>query len=546
MLVENLIVALCVGTTALDTLIYASIRASRPALLNPRTPWMVSASVGALLLEALGRLGVVPLPPHLMPVVLALITVRHIIALTRGFLRVTRPETDLEEEVREKALLLRRAQTDLIRAEKLASVGLIAAGVAHEINNPTAYALANLRLLEDALATLRAHRAAVASRAAGGAAAPPPPTEAQDAERVADEALRDALEGIFRIRDIVADLKSLSQRDVRVPEVVRLAKVIETSVALTRPAVRLSATVELALDQSCFVLGHTGQLSQVIINLVVNAAEAMPEEPTRPGTIEVRTFAVEGEIALEVRDNGRGIPAAELGEVFRPHYSTKATGTGLGLAISRRIVEEHGGRIEVESVLGEGTTFRVVLPQHAAPEAPEPTPDAATAGRASATTAAPTNDATRATRPAPAAPIAPLLRASQPAPAAGAARKLVLLIDDEAFLLKILARFIGRQHRVTTASSADDALRLVRDGANPDLVLCDLVMPGKSGADFYLTLQRERPDLAERVTFMSGGGTDAKLHDFASAVGRPRLQKPLEPDALLAYLDAQLAPPTRD
>ena len=532
MLVENLIVALCAGTTALVALIYASVRASRPALLNPRTPWMVLASVGALLLEALGRLGVVPLPPHVMPVVLALLTLRHLIAFARGFLRATRPETDLEEQVREKALQLRRAQTDLVRAEKLASVGLIAAGVAHEINNPTAYALANLRLLEDALETLRAHRAAAPRRAAGSAGAPPTPAEAQDAERLADEALRDALEGIFRIRDIVAGLKSLSQQDARVPEAVRLSKVIETSVGLARPAVRLAATVTLALDRSCFVLGHTGQLSQVIINLVVNAAEAMPEEPTRPGTIEVRTLAVEGEIALEVRDNGRGIPAAELGEVFRPLYTTKATGTGLGLAISRRIVEEHGGRIEVESIVGEGTTFRVVLPQHAAPEAAEPTTDTRPA-------APPLTDS-------PPVPVAALPPAAEAAPTASAPRKLVLLIDDEAFLLKILARFIGRHHRVTTASSADDALRLVRDGASPDLVLCDLVMPGKSGADFYLALRRERPDLADRVTFMSGGGTDEKLHDFASKVGRPRLQKPLEPDALLVYLDAQLAPPSSD
>ena len=529
--VEHIIIVVCFGVAAVHGLLYVAMRTAQPVRYNPRSPAMVLAAAVGLLVEALLLLNDVRLP-YVMPTVLAALTLGNVAMVVHGFVNALRIEAALAVFAKERSVQLRRAQTDLVRAEQLASVGLIAAGVAHEINNPTAYALANLRLLEDALDTLRAHRAASPRRAAGSAAVPPTPTEAAEAERLAEEALRDALEGIFRIRDIVADLKSLSQHDARVPEVVRLAKVIETSVALARPSVRLAASVTLALDQGCFVLGHTGQLSQVIINLVVNAAEAMPEEPTRPGTIEVRTLAIDGEVALEVRDNGRGIPAAELGEVFRPLYTTKAAGTGLGLAISRRIVEEHGGRIEVESIVGEGTTFRVVLPQHAAPEAAEPTTDTRPA-------APPLTDS-------PPVPVAALPPAAEAAPTASAPRKLVLLIDDEAFLLKILARFIGRHHRVTTASSADDALRLVRDGASPDLVLCDLVMPGKSGADFYLALRRERPDLAERVTFMSGGGTDEKLHDFASKVGRPRLQKPLETDALLVYLDTELAPPSSD
>lgn len=449
-------------------------------------------------------------------------------------------ETDLEALVRERTLELRRAQTDLVQAEKLASVGLIAAGVAHEINNPAAYVLTNLTLLRESLTGLRAQRQAFAGTSSHVPSPLPSKAEMDASDWLADETLRDAVEGLLRIRDIVADLRSLAQKDAREPEPVRLAKVVETSAALALPTIRLRASLELSLDQVSMVLGHPGKLSQVVINLIVNAAEAMSEPleasgSSRPGRIEIRTLSLPNEIALEVRDNGRGIPAAQLGEIFRPLHTTKRSGTGLGLTICRRIVEEHQGRIEVESIVGEGTTFRVVLPELADPGSVGPR-DLRT-GPFLSLAAVTSESLTVAGEPLGESPIA-----APPATSASVDdRKLVMIVDDEALLLKVLARFLGRSHRVAAAASVDEALRLVREGAVPAIVLCDLMMPGKSGAELYVALQRERPELAARITFMSGGGTDEKLNQFPLSVGRPTLVKPLEPDVLLAYIEARLA-----
>jgi CheY-like chemotaxis protein len=264
----------------------------------------------------------------------------------------------------------------------------------------------------------------------------------------------------------------------------------------------------------------------------VNAAEAIPDHDERRGRIDVRTSTLDDFVVLEVSDDGRGIPPEQLGEIFRPLYTTKRAGTGLGLAISRRIVEAHGGRVEVESVVGEGTTFRVVLPAHLS-ELRAPTPSSSPPPRIPAPPVTPPSR-----RPA----TPPVAAPARPAPpgAVSEPRPLVLLVDDEALLLKILARFLSRSHRVLTARTADEALALLRDGTTPDLLVCDLVMPGKTGADFYAALAGERPELLSRITFISGGDRDPRLDAFRRGVDRPILSKPLDPEALLAHLQDQL------
>jgi len=552
--IERIAVVACFVTAALAALLYMVVRRARQARPNAATAVMIGLSallilLGAALvcLDALAPNGVVH---YAVPLALAAISVGNVLAIARNVLRSRRTETDLETLVRERTLELRRAQTDLVQAEKLASVGLLAAGVAHEINNPAAYVLANLTLLRDSLHGLREQRAALERAATSEGAPAPTPAEMHSSDRLADETLRDAVDGLLRIRDIVADLRSLAQEEAHDPEPVRLAKVVETSAALALPTIRHRASLELVLDRAPLVLGHTGKLSQVVINLVVNAAEAIREDATRPGRIVVRTLLLDAEAAervvLEVGDNGRGIAAAQIGEIFRPLYTTKRSGTGLGLAICRRIVEEHGGRIEVESIVGEGTTVRVLLPELPAGFAAN-LPELQT-GRFGALVPAaaiepPAELALHAALPPVPAPIeAPRARRSSvPAPSSVEPfeRRLVMIVDDEALLLKVLARFLRRWHRIAVAVSVDEALRLLREGADPDVLICDLMMPIKSGAEFYLTLQRERPELAERVTFMSGGCTDDRLNDFPRSVGRATLVKPIEPNALLAYLDQQ-------
>ena len=562
-------VVACFVTAALAALLYVVVRKARHARPNAAPPVMVGLSAFLILL-GIALLFLDALAPdvhYAVPLALAAISLGNVLAVARDVLHSRRTESDLETLVRERTLELRRAQTDLVQAEKLASVGLLAAGVAHEINNPAAYVLANLTLLRDSLHGLREQRAALARAGTSGGADAPTQAEMHSSDRLADETLRDAVDGLLRIRDIVADLRSLAQQEAHDPEPVRLAKVVETSAALALPTIRHRASLELLLDRAPLVLGHAGKLSQVVINLVVNAAEAIRADVTRPGHIVVRTLLLDDEAAqrvvLEVGDNGRGIAAAQIGEIFRPLYTTKRSGTGLGLAICRRIVEEHGGRIEVESIVGEGTTVRVLLPELPAgfsanlPELQtgrfgalipakviEPPVELALHTALPPFAAPPPTEFTlSATLPPVPAPIeAPRVRRSSvPSPSSVEPfeRRLVMIVDDEALLLKVLARFLRRWHRVAVAVSVDEALRLLRDGADPDVLICDLMMPMKSGGEFYLTLQRERPELAERVTFMSGGCTDDRLNDFPRTVGRTTLVKPLEPNALLAYLDEQ-------
>jgi signal transduction histidine kinase/ActR/RegA family two-component response regulator len=460
---------------------------------------------------------------------LALLSWTLVVLLLQELLDTDRAEASLAVAMRERSAALHRTQSELVEAEKLASVGLVAAGVAHEINNPAAYAVANLAGLRESLLALRAQRLAFLPRTPDGAEVI---ARAAEADAVADEQLRDALDGLLRIRDIVAELNSLAQRGPVDPEPVDLPRVVEAGVALARPTVRRRADLTLSLEPVPPVLGRDGKLSQVVINLLVNAAEAIPDRGMRRGRIEVRTTTLDGLVVLEVRDDGEGIPPEQLGEIFRPLYTTKRAGTGLGLAISRRIVEAHGGRVEVESVVGEGSTFRVLLPA------------ATDLHRADETRAAPptSRPPPRLDEPKPAS--TPPARTSPPQPPApqahDAARPLVLLVDDEALLVKILARFLARSHRVVTAGSADEALTLLRNGTMPDLLVCDLVMPGKTGADFYEALAQEHPTLVARTTFISGGGADAQLDAFRRRVDRPILHKPLEPEELVAHLAAEL------
>jgi signal transduction histidine kinase/ActR/RegA family two-component response regulator len=463
---------------------------------------------------------------------LALLSWTLVVLLLRELLDTDHAEASLAVAMRERSAALNRAQAELAEAEKLASVGLVAAGVAHEINNPAAYAVANLAELRESLRGLRAQRRALLAGAAADLDVARIAADAQEADAVADDQLRDALDGLLRIRDIVAELNGLAQREPLEPEPVHLARVVEAGVALARPTVRRRAELALALATVPPVLGHAGKLSQVVINLLVNAAEAIPDHDERRGRIDVRTSTLDDFVVLEVSDDGRGIPPEQLGEIFRPLYTTKRAGTGLGLAISRRIVEAHGGRVEVESVVGEGTTFRVVLPAHLS-ELRAPTPSSSPPPRIPAPPVTPPSR-----RPA----TPPVAAPARPAPpgAVSEPRPLVLLVDDEALLLKILARFLSRSHRVLTARTADEALALLRDGTTPDLLVCDLVMPGKTGADFYAALAGERPELLSRITFISGGDRDPRLDAFRRGVDRPILSKPLDPEALLAHLQDQL------
>jgi PAS domain S-box-containing protein len=235
----------------------------------------------------------------------------------------------------------RQAEARLRLNERMASIGMLAAGVAHEINNPLAFVSSNLGFVDNELRRLKLPE--------------------EDARELL-EAVGEAREGAERMRLIVQSLKLLSRGDPISMVPVDLQEVLESSVQLARGQMRGRAEVVRDYEELPKVLGNTVQLAQVFVNLLSNAAQALPH---RGGQVKLVTRVLGGDrVSVEVCDNGCGIPAEQLGRIFEPFFTTKPVGegTGLGLSISHGIVQALGGEITVESTQGVGTTFRVVLP----------------------------------------------------------------------------------------------------------------------------------------------------------------------------------------
>ena len=374
----------------------------------------------------------------------------------------------------------RRLELQLQLADRMASVGSLAAGVAHELNNPLAYVLANL----DFALTELSH---------------PQPDGAE-----VRHALAEAREGGVRMRQIVRDLKTFARGHESDRELVDVRRVLQTAVGLAQNEIRLRARLSLELADVPPVRGSEHRLGQAFLNLLVNAAQAIsPGAPDRNLVNASTAVAEDGRVVVEVTDTGAGIPAEVLPRIFDPFFTTRpvGSGTGLGLAIVHAIVTDVGGEVRVHSEPGQGTIFTVLLP------------------------------------PAPAATAGPAGHGGAPLPP-GAGR--VLVVDDEPLVGRAVSRILSPPHQVTVASSAGEALTLLEAGPF-DVVLCDLMMPGMTGMDLHARLASADPGLAARFIFLTGGAFTDLARDFLERVPNPRLEKPFEPAALRAAVLAALA-----
>jgi signal transduction histidine kinase len=257
-------------------------------------------------------------------------------------LRLARVKAEDEQRaVREE---LEASQERVLQAERLAQVGRLAAGVAHEVKNPLAYVQANLRFL------LEEWRQ--------------PTTSATDSEYT--EALQETMQGVERIHQIVKDLTALSRAEESVEGVGRceLAPVIDASVRLA--SVRLKSLVKLAVEVpgETAVRAEPRRLGQVLLNLLLNAADAIEDAKVQDGRVAVRVAVEAGRVRVMVEDNGPGIAAENLARLFTTFFTTKAPGkgTGLGLALSRQYVESFGGTLRAENRPEGGARFIVDLP----------------------------------------------------------------------------------------------------------------------------------------------------------------------------------------
>jgi PAS domain S-box-containing protein len=368
----------------------------------------------------------------------------------------------------------KQVEARLMQSDRLASVGMLAAGVAHEINNPLSYLAAALEFVEEQVA---------------GGAAPP----ADRAELL--QALADAREGAGRVRHVVRDLSLFSrmreERRVRVD----VRPIVETSINMAGSELRCRARVERDFGVVPEVLANEARLGQVVLNLLINAAQAIPEGRPEENAIRVVTATDErGNAVLEVHDSGPGIPADLVDRIFDPFFTTKPTGvgTGLGLSICRSIVVALGGEITAQSRPGGGATFRVVLP--------------------------------------PAAPLASEERPDPPQPAAPARgrRGRVLVVDDEPAVGSAIRRVLSPDHEVRVMTRAEEAREALERGERFDVILCDLMMPQMTGMELHAALERVAPDQARRMVVLTGGAFTEGGRAFLARVALPLVEKPFD------------------
>ncbi len=367
-----------------------------------------------------------------------------------------------------------RLDEQLALADRMASIGTVAAGVAHEINNPLAYVRMNLE---------------VAARELAGAGGP---AEAAECVRV-------AIEGAERVRGIVRNLSTLSRVEEDGLEAVDLTALLESTLTLAASALTPKARVVRRYDPAPRALGTAGRLGQVFLNLVLNAADAIPDGAAGDHEVRVSTATgADGRAIVEIADTGGGIAAEHAGRVFDPFFTTKpvGAGTGLGLAICHRIVTGLGGEIAFTARAGGGTVFRVSLPPASNVEV-----------------------------------ASPVAGAPSPSP-----RGRVLVVDDEPALLRSLRAMLGTDHEVVTASSGQEALEVLRDDARFDVVLTDLMMPIVTGMDLYDAIRHAHPEMERRIVFMTGGAFTPRAREFLATVPNRCMEKPFERSRLLTTL----------
>jgi two-component system, cell cycle sensor histidine kinase and response regulator CckA len=391
----------------------------------------------------------------------------------------------------------RRLEERLAQNVRLAAIGTLSAGMAHEINNPLAAILANVTFASEHLEELKEWLGTL----------PGPDAVAWGLRaREVTDALGDARDAGMRVHGIVHDLKKFGRVDGGESHVIELMDVLEGAIRLTENLVRQQARVRREYRTTPFVEANEGQLAQVFVNLLMNAAQAFTAKGDRESTVVVATYTDdEGHAVAEVRDSGPGIAPELQRRIFDPFFTTKPVGegTGLGLSIAHSIVTALGGHISVESKVGRGATFRVTLPAAKCRAEPQALPP-------------------------------------QPAPTR---RGRVLIIDDEDAVARALARVLKRDHDVFCETDARVALSRVRAGEAFDVIFCDLMMPSMTGMEFFEALHASHPAVAARVVFLTGGAFTPGAQAFLESTSNASLSKPVEPRALRKTVAAYLEGP---
>lgn len=389
----------------------------------------------------------------------------------------------------------RRSEDELSTEEQeqaahMLSLGLLTATVAHELRGPAGALLLQQEELKRLVEQL--------DMLDGGA-----DTAIGEAVAELSELSTDIGTAVGRIRDTVEQLSMVSRRETA-PEHVELGEVIDESLSVVRPHLeRRGITLNRSYDPGCYTVARRDNLAQVVLNLTLNAMDAC--EGSAQPEIVVRVLEAGDHVALVVEDNGPGVPPSAIPHIFKPFYTTKqrGAGTGLGLKICSDVVTAHGGHIEVHERTGGGASFRVLLPR---------------AREDSGVLALAVPEPVRM-------PLAPVRR------------KQILVVDDDPVFARTIRRSL-KPHEVRTCAAASEAQGMLLDPAYaPDLVLCDVFLPGANGNTLHARVAKLRPELASRFVFVTGGALGKDQAAYLRSSGCATLFKPVELKSLLELLE---------
>ena len=408
----------------------------------------------------------------------------------------------------EEALQVRTAE--LLHSDRLVAVGQLAGGVAHEINNPAAFVTSNLTVLQKHIdkleGVLNEIRERGRKRSLDDRWVDDLLTEGEVPFLLHDTKaiLQDNLEGMQRISGITKDLRSFARIEGDEIELVDLNEIVRSVSNMVSNEIRHRAKLVENLGKVPLIAADRAKLAQVVMNLMMNAAQAIEDGEASKNQITVETSRGEGTVILTVTDTGRGIAEQDQERVFEPFFTTKArtVGTGLGMPIAMEIVRRHGGDIRFSSTVGEGTCFEVTLQERT---------------------------------PIPASPS--LSDSHAPLPVGPRLRARVLLIDDEAMLRSAMSRILEPHHEIVVADGGLEALAELERDNGFDVILCDLMMPDLDGAQLYSALRETMPFLLHRIVFISGGAFTPAALNFIGSVHNFVLEKPVSRALLLSVID---------
>jgi len=377
---------------------------------------------------------------------------------------------------------LRSAQLQLLQAKKLSSIGEVISGVAHELNNPLSGVLGFSQLL------MARHGEGPMSR---------------ELDRIHSSALR--------CQKIVKNLLSFSRVHKPEKKYLGLNGIVEKTLEVRKYQLDVN-NIEVVKDLEANLpktMLDFHQIQQVLVNLFNNAQHAIQSARYQGGRINLRTWHQGENVMFQISDNGEGMDPETLERVFDPFFTTKdqGQGTGLGLSVSYGIIKEHGGKIYAQGRRGEGSTFLIEFPVYKEAGAEEPAP-----------------------------------KESEPLRLEGdrGAGKKILVVDDESTILDLFVEILGTAgYRVDTAVNGVEAAQKVRSG-NYDVVVSDVRMPQMNGIQLYDEILAARPELAEKVLFITGDLIDTETAAFVERIGAKTIAKPLDIQKVLHVIEDTL------